>query len=124
MRKFTKIVAPALIAAMGIGAAASVPAEAAPWNHNAGRPTPARDANIRADINGLNRDIDRAAARRTISPREANGLRRQAVQVQRLYANYARNGLTPSEVRTLQNRVDQIRAALHMERRDWNNHRR
>jgi len=124
MRKFTKIVAPALIAAMGIGAAASVPAEAAPWNHNAGRPTPARDANIRADINGLNRDIDRAAARRTISPREANGLRRQAVQVQRLYANYARNGLTPSEVRTLQNRVDQIRVALHMERRDWNNHRR
>jgi len=124
MRKFTKIVAPALIAAMGIGAAASVPAEAAPWNHNAGRPTPARDANIRADINGLNRDIDRAAARRTISAREATGLRRQAVQVQRLYANYARNGLTPSEVRTLQNRVDQIRAALHMERRDWNNHRR
>jgi len=124
MRKFTKIVAPALIAAMGIGAAASVPAEAAPWNHNAGRPTPARDANIRADINGLNHDIDRAAARRTISPREANGLRRQAVQVQRLYANYARNGLTPSEVRTLQNRVDQIRVALHMERRDWNNHRR
>jgi hypothetical protein len=124
MRKFTKIVAPALIAAMGIGAAASVPAEAAPWTHNAGRPTPARDANIRADINGLNRDIDRAAARRTISPREANGVRRQAVQVQRLYASYARNGLTPSEVRTLQNRVDQIRAALHMERRDWNNHRR
>jgi len=124
MRKFTKIVAPALIAAMGIGAAASVPAEAAPWNHNAGRPTPARDANIRADINGLNRDIDRAAARRTISAREATGLRRQAVQVQRLYANYARNGLTPSEVRTLQNRVDQIRVALHMERRDWNNHRR
>ena len=124
MRKFTKIVAPALIAAMGIGAAASVPAEAAPWNHNAGHPTPARDANIRADINGLNRDIDRAAARRTISPREANGLRRQAVQVQRLYASYARNGLTPSEVRTLQNRVDQIRVALHMERRDWNNHRR
>jgi hypothetical protein len=124
MRKFTKIVAPALIAAMGIGAAASVPAEAAPWNHNAGRPTPVRDANIRTDINGLNRDIDRAAARRTISAREATGLRRQAVQVQRLYANYARNGLTPSEVRTLQNRVDQIRVALHMERRDWNNHRR
>lgn len=123
MRKLTKIVAPALIAAMGIGAAA-IPAQAQPYSqHNAGRPTPVRNANIRADINGLNRDIDRAAARRTISSREATSLKRDAYQVQRLYASYARNGLTVTETRTLQNRVDRIRAGLRAERRDHDNRR-
>jgi hypothetical protein len=128
MRKLTKIVAPALIAAMGLGAAA-IPAEAAPYGHqdngrhDAGRPTPVRNANIRADINGLNRAIDQAAARRTISNREATGLKREAYQVQRLYAQYARNGLTRSETQTLQNRVDRIHVALRAERRDRDNRR-
>ena len=128
MRKLTKIVAPALIAAMGIGAAA-IPAQAQPYGqqdrgrHDAGRHTPARNANIRADINGLNRDIDRAAARRTISNREATSLKRDAYQVQRLYTQYARNGLTRSETQTLQNRVDRIHVALRAERRDRDNRR-
>jgi hypothetical protein len=121
MRKLTKIVAPALIAALGLSAGVS--AQAAPYHHNAGRPTPARDANIRADINGLNRTIDRAVARRTISNREATGLRRDAAQVQRLYGQYARNGLTRTEMRTLQNRVDRIRVSLRMERTDWDRRR-
>lgn len=121
MRKLTKIVAPALIAAMGLSAGIS--AQAAPYNHNAGRPTPVRDANIRADINGLNRTIDRAVARRTISNREATGLRRDATQVQRLYGQYARNGLTQTEMRTLKTRVDRIRVSLHMERTDWDRRR-
>jgi Spy/CpxP family protein refolding chaperone len=47
--------------------------------------TPVRSAQIRQDIASLNRAIDRAAARRTISPREAAGLRQQARDVQRLY---------------------------------------
>jgi hypothetical protein len=132
MRKLTQIVAPALIAAMGLGAAA-IPAQAAPYGHqdngrydgrhDAGRPTPMRNANIRADINGLNRAIDQAAARRTISGREAAGLKREAYQVQRLYGQYARNGLTRSETQTLQNRVDRIHVALRAERRDRDNRR-
>lgn len=128
MSKFTRIVAPALIAAMGLGAAAA-PASAQPYGqqhngrHHAGRPTPVRNSNIRADINGLNRDIDRAAANRRISSREAMGLKRDANQVQRLYAQYARNGLTRSETQTLQNRVDRINVALRAERRDRDNRR-
>lgn len=128
MSKFTRIVAPALIAAMGLGAAAA-PASAQPYGqqhngrHDAGRPTPVRNSNIRADINGLNRDIDRAAANRRISSREAMGLKRDANQVQRLYAQYARNGLTRSETQTLQNRVDRIHVALRAERRDRDNRR-
>lgn len=123
MRKLTKIIAPALIAAMGAGAVA-LPAQAQSYGrHDAGHATPVRNSNIRADIYGLNRDIDRAIARRTISNREAMGLKREAVQVQRLYQQYARNGLTRTETRTLQNRVDRIHVALRAERRDRDNRR-
>ncbi|VWX46849.1 hypothetical protein [Novosphingobium sp. 9U] len=122
MRKLTKIVAPALIAAMGMGLAVQADAQSM-GRHNAGHATPVRNSNIRADINGLNRDIDRAVARRTISNREAMGLKRDAIQVQRLYQQYARNGLTRSEVNTLQNRVDRIHVALRAERRDRDNRR-
>jgi len=119
MRNFTKIAAPALIAAMGLGALVPA-AQAAPYErHHA----PARNADIRQEINGLNRDIDRAVARRAISQREATALRRDVAQVQRLYAQYARNGLTRNEARTLQNRVDRIEVALRAERRD-RDHRR
>lgn len=133
MRTLTKIVAPALFATLALGAIA--PAQAQSYNrhqdqrydhgrHNAGRPTPVRDNKIRADINNLNRNIDRAIARRTISNREATGLKRDAAQIQRLYAQYARNGLTQVEQRTLRNRVDRIENQLRAERRDNDNRRR
>lgn len=80
--------------------------------------TPARNAEIRQDINGLNRQIDRAQARRTISPREATGLRRDARELQRLYARYARGGLSRDEYRTLERRVGAIHARLHFEKHD------
>jgi hypothetical protein len=85
--------------------------------------TPRRSAEIRQDINSLGNAIDRAAARRTISQREATGLRRQARDVQRLYTQYARGGLTRAEVMNLQQRVNSVRVALRMERRDWDNRR-
>jgi Spy/CpxP family protein refolding chaperone len=85
--------------------------------------TPARSAQIRQDIASLNNAIDRAAARRTISPGEAAGLRQQARNVQRLYGQYARGGLDRGEVRNLQDRVNAVRVALRMERRDWDGRR-
>ncbi|AXB75823.1 hypothetical protein [Novosphingobium sp. P6W] len=122
MRKFTKLVAPALVAVLGLSAIAPTIAEAAP-RHEAARYTPNRNANIRADISGLRAQIDRAAARRTISQREATGLRRDAADVQRLYSSYARGGLSAQETRTLQNRVNKVYTALHMERRDYDGRR-
>lgn len=94
-------------------------------NHynDAWRMTPQRNGEIRQDINSLNNAIDRATARRTISQREAQRLRGDARDIQRLYANYARNGLTRGEVQTLQNRVNKVRIALRMERRDWDGRR-
>ena len=85
--------------------------------------TPARNNQIRQDIASLRTAIDRAAARRTISQREAVGLRNEARGIQQLHRNYARNGLSRAEVRTLQDRVNRVRVALRMERRDWDGRR-
>ena len=117
MKTFNKIAASLALAAATLAVA---PAQAAPMGWNL---TPARSAEIRQDINSLNTAIDRAAARRTISPREATGLRQQARQIQRLYAQYSRGGLTRQEVSNLQSRVNNVRVALRMERRDWDGRR-
>lgn len=121
MRKLSKIIAPALIATLVLGAA--MPAQAAPHRNDARYSTPVRNTDVRQQINGLNTAIDRAAARRTISQREAQGLRAQARDVQRLYASYARNGLTRNETRTLETRINRIQVALHAERRDGDRRR-
>lgn len=122
MRSLTKIVAPALFAAISLGAA--LPASA----HEGPRPmpehhTPVRDDSIRADIYSLRAKIDRAAARHAISSREASGLRRDAARIQRLYAQYSHDGLSRREVQTLRTRIDKVQFALHMERADRDNHR-
>ena len=93
------------------------------YNNRGWEMTPQRTAMIRADIEQLDNAIDRSAARRTISPREAMGLRMQARDVKRLYWGYSRNGLDRNEVYALEQRVNQIRGRLQMERRDWNNWR-
>jgi hypothetical protein len=121
-----------LILAATAGLATAMPAQARDSRHDgrhdnrheaAWQMTPARNTQIRQDINALGNAIDRAAARRTISQREATGLRRQAADVQRLYGQYARGGLTRAEVRNLQDRVNSVRVALRMERRDWDSRR-
>ncbi|MFS0850576.1 hypothetical protein AB3M93_14075 [Novosphingobium panipatense] len=113
MRTFTKIIAPAVVAALGFTAVTPAIAEAAPRHQ-----TSSQSSSVRAEISGLRAQIDRAAARRTISQREATNLRRDAAQVQKLYTSYARNGLSRQETRTLQNRVDRIKAELRADRRD------
>lgn len=120
MRPLTKIIAPALVAALGLSAIA--PASAHSPRHEV-RHAHDRHSSIRSDINDLRRSIDRAAARRAISQREANSLRREANEIQRLYASYARNGLSQKEVRTLERKVDRVHIALRKERRDHDGRR-
>lgn len=85
--------------------------------------TPQRNAMIRADVEQLDNAIMRAAQNRTISWREAQGLRMQARQVKQMYWGYSRDGLNRREMMALEQRVNQIRGQLRMERRDWNNWR-
>lgn len=121
MIRFKKFAAPLALAAASLSIAGA--AQAQPMGRGGWNITPARSAQIRSDINALNNAIDRAAARRAISPREANGLHRQARDVQRLYVQYSRGGLDRQEVRNLQDRVNSVRVALRMERRDWDGRR-
>jgi len=141
MRKTTLLAALAPIMLGGL----SAPAMAQDWQHNdrsverhdgrydnrgfnnrdnrGWQMTPQRSAMIRADIEQLDGAIAQSQARRTISPREAQGLRMQARDVKRMYWGYARDGLNRNEVYALEQRVNQIRGRLQMERRDWNNWR-
>jgi hypothetical protein len=112
MRKVTM----SLLAAAA--ALASVPASAQVW-----RLLPSVRNEIQSDINQLRNQIQRAQQRRTISPREATGLRRQALTVQRNYNRYARNGLSLGEVRALEAQVNTVRRRLRLERRDWDRRR-
>lgn len=126
MPRLNRIAAPVLVAAMGIGLA--LPAQAQDWRHDRGDRYASYHAatthsDIRADIAALGRDIDRAAARRTISRKEANGLRRDLNQLQRSYTRFARDGLTRGEVRALESRVQSLRFALRSERRDTDRRR-
>lgn len=98
---------------------AAAPASAQPgW-----RLQPGVQREIQQDINQLDRRITRAEQRRTISRREAAGLRRDAINIRRTYALYSRNGLDRREVRDLQNRVNVVHQRLRFERRDWDRRR-
>ena len=99
---------------------AAAPASAQPgW-----RLQPGVQREIQQDINQLDRRITRAEQRRTISRREAFGLRRDANEIRRTYARYSRNGLDRQEVRDLQRRVNQVHMRLRYEQRDWDRGRR
>lgn len=111
-----KLVISAFMAAAAIGAAA--PASAQAW-----RLQPGVQRQIQSDINQLDRQISRAVQRRTVSQREATGLRRQAMSLQRAYNRYSRNGLDRQEVAQLQTQVNRLHQRLRLERRDWNNGR-
>ena len=78
---------------------------------------------IQGDINQLDNQIARAAARGTVSRREATGLRRDALALQRLYNQYSRNGLDRYEVGRLQTEVNRLHRSLRLERRDWDGRR-
>lgn len=112
MRKF-------IISLLIAGAAVSATPAAAQMY----RVQPALAREIQQEINQLSRQITRAEQRRTISRREAVGLRRQAVTVQRNFSVYGRNGIDRRELSALTSQVNTVRARLRLERRDWDRRR-
>jgi hypothetical protein len=120
MSTFRKLIAPSLLAALSIGVA--TPAMAHDNHRDVRYEKPraghARTADIRGDIWQLDRKIARAEANRTISRREARGLTNESAELKRLYTAYARGGISGSEYRKLQNRIDRVEFALRTERRD------
>jgi hypothetical protein len=106
MKKFL-LAAPLALAAAGVLA---TPASAASWNS-------ARQ--VRNEIAQLDRQVDRA---RGLSQREEQRLERQVDRLQVLYRNYARNGFTRGELRTLGSQIDQVRNDLFRQSSDRNGH--
>ena len=104
-----------VISAMIAGAAVvATPAAAQNWGYQGGY-----NANgVVQQINQLQNQVQQAQRRGAISPREANGLRRQVTSLQRNLRLYSRNGLDRREVSILQSQVNQVRQALRSERRD------
>ena len=80
--------------------------------------TPARNAEIRRDIYALDSRIQRAQANRTLSPREAQGLRRDARDIKQAYTRSANRGLSVSEYRNLERRIATVNARLRIDKRD------
>lgn len=73
---------------------------------------------FRAQQARLSERVDRAAWRGSISRREAQNLRWQLDEVQRLSWRYSRDGLSRWERRDLEDRLDHIRYQLREDRRD------
>lgn len=80
--------------------------------------TPGRNAEIRRDIWQLDNRIDRAQRNRAISPREAQGLRRDVQNLKAAYNRSSNRGLSANEYRNLQRKVSQIQYRLQVDRRD------
>lgn len=112
-----KIVLSALIAGAAVVA---TPASAQSWFTQ--RPAAAQ-FQLRGQIEQLSQQISRAEQRRAISPREAQALRRQLIQLQRNFAAYGRNGIDRRESALLNSQLDQVRRGLRAERRDLDRRR-
>jgi chromosome segregation ATPase len=107
MTPATKRVTSALAASLALGIA--VPASAAAWN---------APGQLRQQIAQLDRQIDRAEANRTISRWEARQLDQRVANIRAMFNSYARGGFTRQELKNLDNRVDEVKRQLAIQKRD------
>jgi chromosome segregation ATPase len=107
MTPATKLVTSALAASLALGIA--VPASAAAWN---------APGQLRQQIAQLDRQIDRAEANRTISRWEARQLEQRVANIRAMFNSYARGGFTRQELKNLDNRVDEVKRQLTIQKRD------
>ena len=125
MRKFLISAAVATVATMTL----AVPASAQYGRPNIQRPYNHHNVNRQA-INELLRDlaraenqIDRGIQRRTISYREAQGLRREAANIRQRLQRASHNGINQREFFQLRQRVNHLEQRVRIERRDRDNRR-
>jgi len=138
MKTLTKLAAPALAAALALSVAAPAQARDAGPGFHKGSPSarymdefrphamPGKrfgNFGFRAEIADLQRDIERAAALHRISWREAQGLRKEANRLERMYWSYSRGGLNHRELAKLDYKLAKLRMALRHDKWD-RNHRR
>ena len=108
MNPATKIIASAVGASLALGLA--VPASAAQWN---------APGQVRQQIAELDWHIDRAQANRAITNREARMLDYRVANIRAMFNSYARGGFTRTELNNLDNRIDDVKRQLRMQKNDW-----
>lgn len=118
MSKTFSIIGSAL--AFGAVMLTPVAAQAAPPPNNAAQAAPVRATALWQRIVELERDVNRAEARKTISHREAAALRGDVAKLKQQYRRYKANGISPSEARTLDSGIERVRARLVRQKRDDN----
>lgn len=147
MRKLSQIIASALVAATALGAALPAQAQVyRDYDRYEGRYDGRyegryddRDGNryddrygnryddyrryglaqdIRAQINELQRRVERVDYRDRISEREAAGLRNAVYGLRQQFRDYNRDGLSQREARILHDRIHDVRQRLRFERQD------
>lgn len=108
------------LALTAAAAALAGPASAQSWQSNGhgGRHNQTYNSQVWQEIAELDRKIDRADWRNTISEREAAGLHRQVRDLKQDFRRLSANGLDRGEARRLTQRTEQIERLLRHERRD------
>ena len=89
----------------------------------AAKPTPIRSSEVWHDIDELERDVNQADTRDTISEREAAGMRAQITDLKKQFHKKNVGGLTPGEAASLETRIHSLRERLRNERHDPDHHR-
>jgi peptidoglycan hydrolase CwlO-like protein len=84
--------------------------------------TPIKADIVRDDINRLDADIDQADNNDTISEREAAKLHKRVKELRNDFQRLNRNGLSRDELTRLEQRINQIRTSLRLERIDYDHH--
>lgn len=74
---------------------------------------------LRAEIAQLDKQVDRT---RGLSKSEKRVLEQRVNQLQAHYRSYARNGFTRSEISRLNTEINQVRTAIARQSHDRNNH--
>lgn len=69
-------------------------------------------------LNQVDNMIQRSSQRRFMSPREAQSLRRESLQIRNALQRRSRNGLSGREFANLQQRVNRLEQRVRYERRD------
>lgn len=84
--------------------------------------TPHRAENIRTQIAQLDRTINRSDWHGRVSDREATRLRNDLASIHQRFQRYNYNGLSPSEMRDLDHRIQGLRNRLQMDKIDTRRH--
>lgn len=128
MRKFLISAAIAgaatMIAATPASAQHGRPTIRSPYNHNNHNYANRQAVNeLLRDLARAENQIDRGIQRRTISYREAQGLRREAANIRMRLQRAGHNGINQREFAQLRARVNHLEQRVRIERRDRDNRR-